>query len=160
MQIKKGSFLEKLYKMAQMDPMMMGGAPPAGPPMGGGMPPAVPMGGGMPLAGPMGAPGAGAGGGAMDPMALMSMMAPAAEEGLPPEEGGEPVPEEAPPAQVSEETVQKALDLADKAIDLAESKDLSGDKMTSEAAGAITGSGAVDGLSPQDILALREGNES
>lgn len=168
-QVKEGSFLDQMIKRAQMDPMAgqmmppMGapmGAPMGPPPMGGGMPmDPMAMGGappmdpammGMPPAGDPNAMGAPPAGG-MDPAMLMAMMAQMqGQEQQEAEEGGGAVPEE---------VATKALDLASAALDMAAAKNVPVEQMATDAAGAMASSGALDNISPEDILALQNEEE-
>ena len=148
---------EFLYKLAQMmDPSMMGGAPPMPPPppgmppvdpsmMGGAPPPMDPsmMGGAPPMDPSMmgGAPPAGG----LDPNMLAALL----QQGPALEGGGDE-------GQVTDkEIADKALGVAEAAMQLALAK---GDEQgaTDAAAGAMLGSGALEGISPEEILALNQ----
>lgn len=158
------NFLDEFMKRAQMaiDPNMamgaapgaMPGMPPAAPTMG--MPPVDPsMMGGQPPMDPA------AMGGAPQPtpedlIALMGGLQGAAPdpEGATPE-GTAPENSEAEPL-VPASLLEKSIEMTDKAIDLAIARgeeDL--DALSTNAAGPMVASGAIDNLTPEEIMALK-----
>lgn len=170
---KRAALLAELMKLAQ-DPLMAGGAPPAAPagmdpmaammgggapPMGGGgMPPmggdpmaAMMGGGGMPPGGdPMAAMIGGGGGMPPDPAMLEQLLGGAgtgaaeASEATPPDPGAD-----------GQKVLIKALDLVEKVVDLALSKD-EVDEAPENAAATMLSSGAIDNVSPDEIMGLTD----
>lgn len=166
--MSKSRYLNELFKRAQMagPPPGMGGPPPGGPPPGMGGPP-VPPRGAMPppppppgMGGPppgMGGPPPGMGGPppgmgmpqGPPPQVMMAlqqaMMAKKKEE------------EEKKEEEVDKDVIiEKALDVADAALELAGAKGKDPDEMSTDAAGAMVASGALDKVAPEEIEALQE----
>jgi len=158
----KSKYLEKLLKRAQMagPPPGMAGPPPpgmGGPPPGMGGPPPMPPRGAKPPPppGPMAGPPPGMGGPppgmqqGPPPQVMMAlqqaMMAKKQEE------------EEKKEKEVDKDVIiEKALSVADAALELAGAKSKDPDEMSTDAAGAMVASGALDEVRPEEINALQE----
>jgi hypothetical protein len=164
--MSKNEFLNTLLtKMSQMmDPAMMGGAPPGGgmppPPMGmppvdpsmmGGAPPMDPsmMGGAPPMMDPAmmgGAPPAGGEMPPLDPAMLSALMGAGPDASMGGEAGAGEI--------TDKELAAKAMNVAESAMQLALAQGAGGEGATDAAAGSLLTSGALEGISPEEIMAL------
>ena len=163
--MKKRNIIDEIIKRAQMGgpPPGMGGPPPG---MGGPLPgmggPPMPPRGAMPPPppGPMSGPPPGG------PPPGMVGPPPGAPQGPPPQVmmalqqammAKKKEEEEKKEEEVDKDVIiEKALDVADAALELAGAKGKDPDEMSTDAAGAMVASGALDKVAPEEIEALQE----